>query len=372
MKKLKVALLGYGGIGKIHSLAYKNIPIVFPDIHINYLMKYLLRRKKSYSQKNQWLKRISDIDEINEIDLADICTPNFLHYKQSKKLLNKKINVYCEKPLGINYTESKELSELSKRLNLINQVALVYRFLPSIAKTRAFLKKGVLGKVISFQARLLHSSYLNPNRPINWRLEYSKSGGGALIDLGIHLVDTIRFLLGDIKSLEAEVKTVINERYSDSSKTKKEQVNVEDWGLIKLELENGAVGTIEASKVSINPDVNFEIEIYGEKGMIKLTDQTEYDPILYPNKSTDTKKIDKIIENDNYSKYISNIYPSSKMNLGLMVNVHAASQLNLLLNIRNNKIKFKETPTFSEASKAQKIIDYAYTSAKKGGVSVNL
>ena len=369
MKPIKIGLIGYGSIGKVHSVGYNNLNTIFPDNEIDYEMKYLLRRKSSSVAKNNWEERISELDKLSEVDLVDICTPNFLHYRQIEKLLKYNLNLYCEKPLGINYKESDELTKRVHQKSLINQVALVYRFLPAIAKTKALIEEGFLGQIINFDAQLLHSSYLDPSRLINWRLEKEKSGGGALLDLGIHLVDTIRFILGEVKSLQAVTKTFFKERYEHKNENKKSKVDVDDWGKIIIELKNNIYGTIEASKVSFNPKKDFVLEIYGTKGMIRITNETEILPEYYGKEIDNTK----IVNIDNmYSKFARKIYPSNKISLGLLVNLHLASQLNMLLNIKNNEKKFKETPDFKEAAKSQKVIDKSYKSAKNGGEKVIL
>ena len=332
-------------------------------------MKYLLRRKSSSVAKNNWEERISELDKLSEVDLVDICTPNFLHYRQIERLLKYNLNLYCEKPLGINYKESDELTKRVNQKSLINQVALVYRFLPAIAKTKALIEEGFIGQVISFDAQLLHSSYLNPKRPMNWRLEKNKSGGGALLDLGIHLVDIIRFILGEIKFLQAITKTVFEKRFENQNENKKVNVDVEDWGKINIELENNIYGTLEASKVSFNPNKDFVLEIYGTAGMIRITNKTEILPEYYGIKN-DKEEMENI--DNEFSKFVRAIYPSHKISLGLLVNLHLASQFNMLLNIKNKEKRFEEIPDFREAAKSQKVIDMAYKSAENGGEKVIL
>ncbi|WFA08794.1 Gfo/Idh/MocA family oxidoreductase [Tissierella sp. Yu-01] len=375
MKKTRIGLIGYGYIGKIHTIGYTNIPLIFPHLSESIEMTKVIRQNKSPKDEQQWLNRGINIEELScsNIDLVDICTPNFLHLSQIQYLLNNGINIYCEKPLGLNYQECIHLTNLVEEKKIINQVALVYRFMPSIAKARAFIKNGGIGDIINFRSHLLHSSYLNPYRNITWRLEKEKSGGGALVDLGIHLIDTIRFLLGETKSLSADTRTLFNKRPDGNGKDI--DINVDEWGIINLEMVSGAKGTAEVSKVSINPFDTFNIEIYGTKGYLKITNNTFYDPITYKfNSNENTVENASINENgiDDYVKYLSTIIPSSKMSLGSLLDLHIASILNLLKNIEVNKIIYGETPTFRESSKSQKLIDYAYISSSEGGRKIKV
>jgi len=375
MNKIKIGLVGYGYIGKIHSIGYLNIPLIFPELKDRIEMTKVIRRKNSLKEESYWLERGEDLEELvnGGIHFADICTPNFLHLPQISFLANKGVNIYCEKPLGINFQESTAISEVAEEKKIINQVALVYRFMPALAKARAYINNGGIGKIISFRTHLLHSSYLNPSRSITWRLEKEKSGGGVLIDLGIHLTDTIRFLLGEAVALTADTKTLFNKR-TDSNGSKS-TVDVDEWGLINLEMVSGAKGTIEVSKVSLNPLESFNIEIYGTNGFIKISDHTFNDPIVYSFSKKDNSIKSIFLKDsgtDQYVKYLETIVPSGKMSLGSMVNLHLASIMNMLKNIESSRIIFEETPTFRESAKSQKIIDCAYQSSKAGGRRVTI
>ncbi len=375
LKKTKIGLIGYGYIGKIHTIGYANIPLIFPHLNKSIEMTKVIRRKNSQKDEQYWLGMGTDIEELSnlDVDFADICTPNFLHLPQIKSLVSNGLNIYCEKPLGNNYQECVQLADLVEKNKIINQVALVYRFMPSVAKARAYIKNGGIGDIICFRTHLLHSSYLNPNRVITWRLEKEKSGGGALVDLGIHLIDTIRFLLGEVTSLSADTKILFKKR--PDGKGNEIDVDIDEWGLINLEMVSGAKGTAEVSKVSVNPIEPFNIEIYGTKGYIKITNNTFYDPIAYSFNSKDNT-VENVFTKENgideYVKYLSTIIPPSKMSLGPLLDLHIAGIMNMLKNNEANKIIYEETPTFRESSVSQKLIDYAYQSSIEGGRKIKV
>jgi len=137
-------------------------------------------------------------------------------------------------------------------------------------------------------------------------------------------------------------------------------------------MANDITGTIEASKVALNPDITFEIEIYGVKGMVRISDKSERRPQYHFTDANAKNIYQKLISGDSYSNYLESIYPPGKMSLGLFVNLHLASQLNLLLNIRDEGVSFTETPDFSEAAQSQKVIDCAYRSAREGGKRIKI
>jgi len=372
MNKIKVGLIGYGYIGKVHSMGYLNMPIVIERPGMTIELTKVIRRKESLDEESCWLTRSHEVEDLvgEGIELVDICTPNDLHKPQIEFLAKEGLNIYCEKPLGLKYEECEAMAHIVEDKGIVNQVALVYRFMPAIAKARALLLNNRLGDIINFRAHLLHGSYLNPKRPITWRLQKSRSGGGALVDLGIHLADSIRFLLGEVKNVRGETKIVFPKRPDHNGM--EATVDVDDWSLVHLEMMSGAKGTMEVSKVSINPLEVFNIEIYGTKGFIKITDKDFYEPNVFLFDRNNAFGKVNIEELDPYSEYLNTIIPYPKMSLGSMVDIHLASQMNILNNIAKNRVVFDETPTFSEAAKSQKIIEMAYQSDYEGGKQLEI
>lgn len=365
MKKINVGLIGYGYIGKIHNIAYKVIPIIFPQYGNVYRLSAMVSSKTQNLEGTGFDNLVSSIYDLKEenLDMIDICTPNFLHFEQSSFFIKKGSNIYCEKPMTVNSKEGLQILDLIEERKTITQVALIYRFMPAISKARAIIKNNCIGEVINFRGQFFHSSYLNPKRAITWRLKKSMSGGGAIADLGIHLLDALVFLLGyeNVDKISAKANTVIKERPSENGE-KMEKVDVDDWGLMTLELKNGAVGTTEVSKVSYNPYDVFEIEIYGTNGYVKISDKNPYEPVYSIYNSRNSRDISEIINSDNYINYLNSIYPNPRMSMGFMVDMHTASLLNMIINVINNKIVNEATPTFEESMKSHKLLEEAYLS----------
>lgn len=376
MHRMNIGLVGYGYIGQVHTIVYKNLPILLPYFNNKYDMSLVVSKKLENTKDIGWNELYAHIDEVPnniKLDILDICTPNFLHYEQGKKFANRGVNIYCEKPMALNYYKGKEMVDLAKERELITQVALVYRFMPAVAKAKTIIEKGYIGEIISFRGELLHSSYLNPKREMNWRLRNEKSGGGAIVDLGVHIIDTLLFILGynKIKSIGARTNTVIKERY-DADSNNLSRVNVDDWGLITMELENEGIGTIEVSKVSYNPNSNFYIEIYGTKGHLSISDKAPYNPVFHSFGEEDLSSLSKEINGDKYVAYLNTIYPIPKMSMGAMVDMHTASLANMISNVIYGKIVHEETPTFEEGLKSQKLVDLSYESSKRKGEQIVL
>jgi len=231
----------------------------------------------------------------------------------------------------------------------------MYRFMPAVAQARDMINNGEIGQILNFKATMLHSGYLDPLRPISWKLKKATSGGGAILDMGIHLVDAVRFMLGEIKSLKAESRTYFKERPSHGAGVL-EEVDVDDWTAVDVELKSGAWGRIEASRISAEMEEETRFEIYGTYGSIKISTKRPEYAVLY--KKRENAVFSGIYGGEGpFTRYLRGIYPGEKFSMGYMVNMHMASLINFFTNIAEGKVVYQETPTFEEAYKDQLIID---------------
>jgi predicted dehydrogenase len=371
---INYGLAGLGMISRNHLIGIRSIPIIREGDEFKVNLKALFTTHPDKNVKEAKLigfeeivDTMENLCQVDSLDLIDICTPNHLHREQVILAAKYGKKIYCEKPLGLNGYETNIMAEAVKEKNLKNQVALVMRFLPAFASAHAILKMGFLGSIYSFRGEMFHSSYLDPQKKMSWRLEKEKSGGGALIDLGIHVVDLIRFLLGEIKDVSASTKTVVGTR--KDSEGKQSQVNVDDWALLSLRTFSGIQGSVEASRVAAGRD-GTRISIYGDKGSLHLDLDKPYSYEMF---DENLKRIylakEDLIEDDFYREAIS-LYPDPKVSLGTMVDLHLTGLLWFFKSILNGNT-VNGTPTFYEAHKDQLVIDAAYESATNGGACVS-
>lgn len=371
--KVNYSLVGLGGIAKIHLMGLRNIPLLDLQLDTEINLDTVLTTHKS--QNYQYAKSIGFVNivetlegllRIPDINIVDICTPNYLHKEQIIASIKAQKHVYCEKPLALNRSEGKQILDVLENTSVHNQMGFVLRFLPAVARARAMLKNNVLGKVYTIRAEIYHSSYLNPQKKMTWRLDRQKSGGGALADLGSHMIDLVHFLLGEFATVQAWIDTIVSQRAVESGEMK--EVDVDDWALLMIKLKNGIKGTIEASRIAVGNE-GIRIEIYGEKGCIYLNPSDPYFPKVFDEKSKEIFIDDELIKKDKYVHELLKIYPSSKLSQGWMVDSHTASLAWFLRNIEKNN-KDLSTPDFREGYKTQTIIDCGYDSAKKEGIPI--
>ncbi|MBT1280058.1 Gfo/Idh/MocA family oxidoreductase [Thermoanaerobacter sp. CM-CNRG TB177] len=372
-RQIKLGFIGLGFIGTIHSIACFSMPLIFKNLPFEVKLGPVCKNNTEdiphFFEKG--VKSIEEMLEECDVDAVDICTPNYLHYEQAMKAIEKGIPLYLEKPMGVNGKEAYEIMEKAKEKRLIHQTALMYRFMPAVNQARDMIKNGEIGEILNFKALMLHSGYMDPKRPMSWKMKKATSGGGAIVDMGIHLVDAVRFMIGEIKSLRANSKTYFKKRPVSKGSDIYEEVDVDDWTSVEVEMENGGWGSIEASRIS--PDLEEEtiFEIYGTKGSIKITTKQPRYAILYK-KQENIQIIGDYDKKSKFSEYSMSIYPPEKYSLGWMVDLHMASLINFFTNIVEGKIVFSETPTFDEAYKDQLILDKILLSAENNGKVISI
>lgn len=371
--KINYSLSGFGGIARVHCMGLNNLELLsLPvDFEVNFstIATSSIEEKKSLAKKIGFDKVVSSFDELlqEDIDLVDLCTPNFVHKEEILKAIEADKHIYCEKPLALNLEETKLILEKIEKSSLKNQMGFVYRFLPAVAQAHALLKNKVIGKIKFAKIEYYHSRYLNPEVPISWRLKKESSGGGALVDLGSHMIDLSRFLLGEYASLRAWTKTFIKERKNDKGVL--EKVDVDDWALLMAELKSGANATIEVSRVSPGNE-GFRLHIYGDKGAIYIDSNKAEQVELYDQSPKQIEISDKMLTDDKFLKKVNSLYPSSKLSQGLMADLHLVDLIWFIESIVKDQV-IAGTPNFKEGYEAQKIIEYAYKSAANNGEKIS-
>jgi len=376
--EINYGLAGLGTIAKTHLLGLRNLPLLNVPVGFSVNLKALYSTHPAENLEiakscgfSEVVDSMEKLVQMEDLDVVDICTPNFLHCQQASLAAQAGKHIYCEKPLANNSDEAKLMTQEAQKANIINQVAFVMRFNPAVAAAHAAIKQGVIGRPYAFRGELLHSSYLTAEKTMTWRLEKDKSGGGALADLGIHLIDLVRFLLGEIQSVSCVTDTIVKQRKTSQGELR--QVNVDDWASLSLQVEGSIRGTIEASRLAVGNDAN-RMWIYGDKGSLFIDlDHDPYSPTFYDEKGQRIYPDPKLLANDPFYERIAKLYPNPKLSQGFMVDTHLTSLLWFLSSVAEGKT-LDHTPTFEEGHGAQLVLDAAYQSSLQNGaiICVNL
>jgi predicted dehydrogenase len=278
MRTLGVGMVGYGFIGKVHTISFLNLPFYYKPVPAKLKMVGVCSYPVSDAEEGIEqagfefaTEDYKDLLKRDDIDIISVCTPNNLHKDIVVDALNAGKHVNCEKPLALNLGEAKEiLAAANAHPELVSQMCFEYRYTPATLRARQLISEGFLGRVYSVRAAYLHAGNADPSRPSYWKIQKKYCGGGSLYDLASHLIDLIRFLMGDFKKIYSKLEVFVKERPMAGSPGQMCEVDVEDIALMMFELENGALGTLEATKVATGANDEIRLEIHGEKGAIRF------------------------------------------------------------------------------------------------------
>lgn len=277
MSKIKVGVVGTGFIGPAHIEALRRLP----NVQVEALCEVTKELAKEKAEA-LGIPRHYTFEELmaqEDIQCVHICTPNFLHYEQSKAALLAGKHVVCEKPLSKDLHEAKELVELAAKSGLVNAVHFNLRYYPLVRQMKVAREKGELGEVYSVIGSYLQD-WLYYATDYNWRLEPDKSGDSrAIADIGSHLLDILEYVTG-LKTVEvfADFNTVHKirkkplkaiETYSGKMLKPEDyadvSINTEDHANVLLRFDNGNKGSVTVSQVSAGRKNQLKIEISGSE-----------------------------------------------------------------------------------------------------------
>ena len=272
--EIGIGMLGYAFMGKAHSHAMLNIAhMMYPPPAVPRLVGIAGRDEQAVAEAarrygydgyyTDWRAMLDNDD----IQLFDNGGPNDIHADPCILAAERGKHILCEKPLARTADESQMMLEAVQKAGVKNMVAFNYRFVPAIRQIRKLVDSGLLGQIYHFRAVYLQEWVMaHYNLPMIWRLQKSLAGSGALGDLGAHIIDLGRYLVGEVKSVSGMTRTFIEERpWGDGTMGK---VDVDDAFTALLEFDNGAIGTVEASRFAAGRKNGQRIEINAEKASI--------------------------------------------------------------------------------------------------------
>lgn len=357
MKEFKVGMIGFGFIGKVHAYGYETLKFYYPDAPFRCKIAGVCtsREETARTAKKEYgiefaTTDFKDLIDKQDIEIIDISSPNIFHLEQILYAIEKNKHIYCEKPIVCDYTEAKRVEEKLKNFKQKHQVVFHNRFFPSTLKTKQLIEDGFIGKPTVFRIAYYHSGSVDPKKPIGWKQE---KGAGVLLDLGSHTLDLIYYFLGNYKSVCGKSKILYPERPAKDGKMIK--VEVEDHIIINAEMENGATGIIEASKIATGTEDELKYEIYGTEGCIRYNSMQPNYLEVYTIKDKGFTKIPTL------GNYPESNFPGPKFSVG-WTRGHIHSIYNFIKAIYENQ---QASPSFYDGIYNMKVIEAVKNSLKE-------
>ena len=287
MKELNVAMIGTGFMGKAHSLSYSAMPSFFwppPAVPVRKVVvdvtDELASTAKGRLGFSEYATDWRDVVARDDIDIIDICTPNNSHAEIAIAAAKAGKHILCEKPLATSAPEAKSMLDAVEAAGVTHMVAFNYRQTPAVVMAKQLIETGRIGEILTFRGQYMQDWSADPGTPLSWRFQKSVAGSGAIGDVGTHIIDMTRYLVGEFDAVNAIVRTHIPERplqkgvfdkmasaQRDTSGPKG-PVDVDDAFITMVRFANGAAGSIEATRNAYGHHNGLGFEINGTRGSI--------------------------------------------------------------------------------------------------------
>lgn len=287
---LRVGMVGYAFMGAAHSQAWNTAPRFFdlprrPELtavagRSEQAVQAAARKYGWSSVETDWRRLV----ERPDIDLVDICTPGDTHLEIAVAALGAGKHVLCEKPLANSVGEAETMAAAAQEAATRGVFAMCgysYRRTPALALAKRIVDEGRLGSIRQVRAQYLQDWLSDANAPMTWRLDRTRSGSGALGDIGAHIIDAAQWITGStITGVSSLMETFVHERPIGGEKVglgghgelgadgPKGQVTVDDAVIFSARFTGGAIGVFEATRFALGRKNAIRLEINGTDGSL--------------------------------------------------------------------------------------------------------
>ena len=270
LPEVRIGIVGYGTMGRAHSYGYRIAPNV-ANLPVRPIVKLISGRDEkavaaaaaAYGAET-WTVDWRDLVGRPDIDMVDICTPPGTHAEIAEAAAAEGKAVLSEKPLGTSYGQAHDAWAAVTRAGVRNAIGFNYRRLPAVALMQRMIADGTIGEVRLWRALWLSDEFTDPATPFDWRFDRAM-GGTTIADLGSHMLDMARWMVGPIAEVVAQSETFIRERPAAGGAR---AVTIDDASSALLRFEGGARGTIEMARLAIRRPCDFTLEVNGTRGTL--------------------------------------------------------------------------------------------------------
>jgi predicted dehydrogenase len=278
-------------MGQLHSRAYSALPVMFPELGIK---PRLIVAADTNPERAQYAvdvlgyeRGVTDYHEVladPEVEVVSICAPNFLHAEIGAAAAAAGKAFWIEKPVGRSAEETQAVVDAADSAGVETAVGFNYRNAPAIEYARKIIAEGKLGRINNVRGAFFADYSAEPNGALSWRFIRNLAGSGVLGDLLGHLTDLAHYVVGPIDSVAATTKIVYEERpklpmgqathFAVVENGEMAPVENEDYAGLLVRFASdavgaGAVGTLEASRVTVGPRAEYSLEVYGTEGSLR-------------------------------------------------------------------------------------------------------
>ncbi|MDQ1053908.1 putative dehydrogenase [Arthrobacter sp. SORGH_AS 212] len=329
---LRIGMAGYAFMGAAHSHAWRTAPRFF-DLPLVPELTALAGRNAdaaaAAAAKLGWSSTETDwrrLIERDDIDLIDICTPGDTHAQIAITALEAGKHVLCEKPLANTVEEAERMAAAARSAATRGVYAMCgysYRRTPALALAKRMVDSGRLGTIRHVRAQYLQDWLSDANAPMTWRLDRSRSGSGALGDIGAHIIDAAQWITGQqISGVSALMETFVRERPlagdlvglgghgNLDAGSPRGAVTVDDTAIFTARFDGGPVGVFEATRYALGRRNAMRLEINGSEGSLAFDFEDNNVLSFYDAAEGPDAGLRRIIVTEPEHPYVGNWWPT--------------------------------------------------------------
>ena len=374
-KTLRVGLIGYRFMGRAHSNAWRQAPKFFnlkADVEMHTICGRDPVGLEAARKQLGWRHAVTDwraLVESPEIDIIDVTSPPYLHAEMVLAAVKRGKHVLCEKVFAMNVKEAAAMLAAAELAKVVHMVCHNYRRIPAIALAKRMLAEGALGRIFHFRARYAQDRLADPEFPLDWRLQKETSGSGVHSDIGSHIIDLGRYLVGEFTEVLGMFNTFVPERPLASEQArgrrKMGKVTVPDSAMFLGRMENGVLANLEVTRYAPGRRNQITLEINGSKGSL-VFDLEDLNRLKYYNvddpKDRQGFRDILVTQRDNIQPYVSHWWPPGHI-IG-----YEHTFVHVVADFVDACVDGKAVqPTFADGLKNQRVLAAVEASARKGG-----
>lgn len=297
MKTLKFGLIGTGFMGKAHAIALRAAPGVFslPATPVCELLadvdEAVAARKATElgfaRSTGDWRMLVQDPD----VDVVDICAPNFLHKEMALAAIAAGKHVYAEKPLALSAADAAEMVAAAESAGVSTLVGFNYIRNSATQLAREIIASGEIGELVHFRGRHNEDYLADPSSPLDWHTRRATAGAGALGDLGSHILNMAEYLTGQhVEEVFGQLQTVTNRRPLADGSGGSDAVENDDQAQALLRFDGGLIGNIETSRIATGRKMGLAYTVTGTRGSLVFDQERMSELQLYTSEGPEGRR----------------------------------------------------------------------------------
>ncbi|MDU8944139.1 Gfo/Idh/MocA family protein [Ovoidimarina sediminis] len=283
--RVGIGLIGTGFMGRCHANAFGSVAGLFdlPGEPVKAMLADVTEAAAEAGAAalgfERWTADWQALIDDAAVDIVAITAPNVLHEPMAMAAIAAGKTVYCEKPLSTTAASALRMMEAAEAAGVVTSVGFNFLRNPMIALAREIVTSGEIGEITGFRGRHAENYMADPAAPHSFRTD--PQGGGAVADIGSHIIAMARYLVGPIAEVSADCVTLYPERPAGPGAEEMRRVEVDDMTHALIRFAGGVGGSIEANWAATGRTMDLSFEITGTKGAVAFTQERMNELLLY-------------------------------------------------------------------------------------------